>query len=93
MENRCAAPMGLMQLMPATARRFGVADVFDTTKNIEGGVTYLRYLLDLYVWRKIPARTRRIHAGEQAVARYQDYLMKVWTLLRASKSHARGDKK
>jgi len=39
---------GYMQLMPATARRFGVTDVFDTRQNIRGGVRYLRYLLDLF---------------------------------------------
>jgi hypothetical protein len=39
---------GYMQLMPATARRMGVADVFDARQNIWGGVRYLRYLLDLF---------------------------------------------
>ncbi len=40
--------LGLMQLIPATARRFGVADVFDPLENMEGGARYLQYLLDLY---------------------------------------------
>ena len=39
---------GLMQLMPFTARRFGVADSFDPRQNIFGGVQYLRLLLDLF---------------------------------------------
>jgi soluble lytic murein transglycosylase-like protein len=39
---------GLMQLMPATATRFGVKDVFDPAQNIAGGVAYLRYLLDMF---------------------------------------------
>jgi hypothetical protein len=39
---------GLMQLMPSTASRFGVKDVFDPGQNITGGVRYLRYLLDLF---------------------------------------------
>jgi hypothetical protein len=39
---------GLMQLIPATARRFGVADPFDPAQNIQGGVQYLRWLLDRY---------------------------------------------
>ena len=37
-----------MQLMPATARRFGVANAFDPIDNIQGGARYLKYLLDLY---------------------------------------------
>ena len=39
---------GLMQLIPATARRFGVGDVFNPVENIQGGAKYLKYLLDLY---------------------------------------------
>lgn len=39
---------GLMQLMPATAARFGVKNSFDPHQNILGGVQYLRYLLDLF---------------------------------------------
>ena len=40
--------MGLMQLIPATAQRFGVANPFDPKQNLEGGVNYLKYLLDLF---------------------------------------------
>ena len=36
---------GLMQLMPATARRFGVSNAFDAAQNIQGGVEYLAWLL------------------------------------------------
>ena len=40
--------MGLMQLMPATARQFGVIDPFNPAENIRAGVSYLRQLLDRY---------------------------------------------
>jgi soluble lytic murein transglycosylase-like protein len=39
---------GLMQLMPATAERFGVSNAFNPAQNIDGGTRYLRYLLDLF---------------------------------------------
>ena len=39
---------GLMQLMPATAERFGVGNSFDAKANINGGVRYLRWLLDRF---------------------------------------------
>src|SRR5438876_10257132 len=39
---------GLMQLMPATAARLGVRNVFDARQNVEGGVRHLGYLVDLY---------------------------------------------
>jgi soluble lytic murein transglycosylase-like protein len=60
---------GLMQLIPSTARRFGVKDSFDSTENVEGGVKYLKYLLDLYhgdYTRAVAA----YNAGEGAVSRY-----------------------
>jgi soluble lytic murein transglycosylase-like protein len=40
--------MGLMQLMPATARQFGVFNAFDPSENLRGGIAYLRQLLDKY---------------------------------------------
>ena len=39
---------GLMQLMPATAKRFGVSDAFDPVQNVHAGTKYLRWLLDKF---------------------------------------------
>ena len=61
--------LGLMQLIPATARRFGVADVFNPIQNIEGGAKYLRYLLDLY-GDNFPLALAAYNAGEGAVAKF-----------------------
>lgn len=60
---------GLMQLMPDTARRFGVANSFDPVDNIQGGARYLRYLLDLYKGDYNLALAA-YNAGEGAVEKY-----------------------
>ena len=62
--------LGLMQLIPSTARRFGVSNVFDPIQNIQGGARYLRYLLDLY-HEDYPRALAAYNAGEGAVARYR----------------------
>ena len=60
---------GLMQLMPETARRFGVKDIFDPAENVEGGVKYLRHLMDRY--DRDPSLTLAAYnAGEGAVDSY-----------------------
>jgi len=60
--------MGLMQLIPETAQRFGVEDPFNPKENIEGGVSYLRYLLDLF-GGDLPRSLAAYNAGEGAVER------------------------
>ena len=62
--------LGLMQLIPSTARRFGVANVFDPAQNVEGGVRYLKYLLDLYEGDNRLALAA-YNAGEGTVERYR----------------------
>src|SRR5579871_4988696 len=61
---------GLMQLMPATARRFGVTDSFDARQNIEGGVRYLKFLRDTFKDDKLAIAA--YNAGEGAVTKYRD---------------------
>ena len=60
---------GLMQLIPSTARRFGVADSFNPMENIQGGAKYLKYLLDLYN-NDYALALAAYNAGEAAVSKY-----------------------
>lgn len=61
---------GLMQLMPATAERYGVTDLYSPQQNIEGGVRYLRDLMQRYP-EKIKLTLAAYNAGEEAVDHYQ----------------------
>ena len=61
--------MGLMQLMPDTARRFSVADPYNARQNIEGGITYLKTLLDRFPTMGLALAA--YNAGEAAVDRFR----------------------
>ena len=64
-----AGAQGLMQLIPATASRFGVVDPFTPVQNINGGVTYLAWLIKRFDGDLTKA-TAGYNAGEGAVDRY-----------------------
>ena len=61
---------GLMQLMPATARRFGVGNAFDAAQNIRGGVQYLAFLLKRFNG-DLTLAAAGYNAGEGAVDKYR----------------------
>jgi soluble lytic murein transglycosylase-like protein len=61
--------VGLMQLRPATAHRYGVANAFDPEQNIKAGVHYLRDLLTRY-GNNLELTLAAYNAGEDAVERY-----------------------
>lgn len=90
---------GLMQLMPATAWRFGVTNINDPAQNIEGGAKYLRFLLDSFNG-DVNLTLAGYNAGENAVVnsgyripRYretQNYVRSITARYDASKSKAKG---
>ncbi|MDT8345478.1 MAG: lytic transglycosylase domain-containing protein [Thermohalobaculum sp.] len=87
-QDRAVSPkgaQGLMQLIPATARRFGVANSFDPAQNIGGGAAYLGWLLDRF-GEDILLALAGYNAGEGAVDKHggvppyretRDYVVKV----------------
>ena len=87
---------GLMQLIPATAKRFGVRDVFDAADNIRGGIRYLNFLMS-YFQGNLEHVLAAYNAGERTVVRYhgvppypetQKYIRKVTNLYHALNSVA-----
>jgi len=77
--------VGLMQLIPSTAQRYGVNNAFDPAQNIEGGTRYLRSLLDRYngdLTKSLAAynageRTVDVNGGVPAIPETQRYVQKV----------------
>ncbi len=76
---------GVMQLLPETAERFGVADAYDPAQNIEGGVRYLKFLRDRFPG-KLSLVLAAYNAGENAVRKHggippypetRDYVRKI----------------
>ncbi|MCA0392937.1 MAG: lytic transglycosylase domain-containing protein [Proteobacteria bacterium] len=90
-----AGAQGLMQLMPATAQRFGVANAFDPGQNIRGGVEYLAWLLKRYN-NDLTLAAAGYNAGEGAVDRHkgvppysetQRYVVRVGQLAERYRGH------
>jgi soluble lytic murein transglycosylase-like protein len=88
---------GLMQLVPATAQRMQVEDIFDPRQNIYGGVRYLRVLANLFNG-DLALTLAAYNAGEAAVARYggippyretEDYVTRVVGLYRKYRAEQR----
>ncbi len=86
---------GLMQLIPETASRFNVRNVYDVKENLRGGLAYLRWLLAYYEGQ-VALAVAAYNAGEAAVDRYRgippfpetrDYVRRVRRLFR-NESHA-----
>lgn len=72
-DTRAVSPkgaMGLMQLMPATARQYAVVDPFDPAQNLGAGLQHLRGLLDRFGKGRESLALAAYNAGEGAVSRY-----------------------
>lgn len=88
-----AGAQGLMQLMPATATRFGVSDSFDAAQNIKGGIAFLDFLMEKFngdpilVLAGYNAGENSIekHGGVPAFAETRDYVPKVLAAFQVAK--------
>ena len=84
---------GLMQLMPDTARRFGVRNTFDPRENINGGVKYLKFLQDTFKDDRLAIAA--YNAGEGAVSKYNNvppYPETISYVTRVGKRYGKGRK-
>ena len=91
--SRAVSPKGargLMQLMPATGRQYGVLDLFDPKANVDAGIQHLKKLLTRY---DLPLALAAYNAGEAAVDRFggvppfretQNYVTRILRLLNRS---------
>lgn len=61
--------VGLMQLMPTTAKAYGVSDLFSPQENIEGGVKYLKDLIKIY-GKDLELILAAYNAGQEAIKKY-----------------------
>ncbi|MGA7980480.1 MAG: transglycosylase SLT domain-containing protein [Chromatiaceae bacterium] len=92
-----AGAIGLMQLMPATAARYHVSDIWNPVENLRGGAEYLRDLLDMFE-HDLRLALAAYNAGENAVIKYgnrippyaetQHYVRKVLQFLWAERTSA-----
>jgi len=62
--------LGLMQLLPETAQRYGIEDIYDPVQNIQAGVQHLKYLSQMFR-NKYYLIIAAYNAGENAVKRYR----------------------
>ncbi len=89
-----AGAVGLMQLMPETAKRFGVTDRNDPDQNVEGGTRYLKHLIQMFN-PNLDLAVAAYNAGENAVIKYnnsippypetQNYVKQVLSLYKQQK--------
>lgn len=93
--------MGLMQLMPETARSYRISNPLDPHENIEGGARHLRYLLNRY-HGDLELVLAAYNAGQERVQRYkgippyretQDYIQRVLGYLRSPSANRNTKKK